>query len=584
MTLWFKYFCIAGLLVLLASCQQTQIPNTTPEENPTVELEALNEVLILYDDGTPPALQNSLETQGSRRIRPGSLLKPGLADLTSDRGHSDKNPNFSSLSLETQAFSYTDAAQLYAIFLANLVGRYNNIPVIRRPVSSYQAGQANNYLRTFYLGTTYGSPVPQALINDARAGGKITWINYHIWNAVPYSNATDAASSPLGFSFTNIVGAYDSATYTTTYNKVDYRNFTYNKFLAPMEMGEIKIENPTGITVHAWAKNSAGTQIPYALQKGNFWYISDNPFVYIHETDRYLVFADLLGPMLGRNQTCTPRAIARMEDLSPNDAATDLKRMLDIIQKVNIPFAAATIPLYKNNLTGVTRTWQNNITALTQLRRVPGLKGRIFQHGYTHQWEGFNNPSGETGTDFEFWWATDNGTGGFNYIGPIPGQTATSALGRMTSGRTILRNLRTITVNLEPSGWVTPHYAANPDFYTSFNTVFPRVMERRLYRVGDTVAGQFFPFPVKDIYGTLILPETLGSLQPGYLMDRVMAAARANRAMRCPWAGHFFHAYTISPDWQGQVNYLSPAQFEKMLNDIKALGYTYVDPNSVVQQ
>ena len=109
-------------------------------------------------------------------------------------------------------------------------------------------------------------------------------------------------------------------------------------------------------------------------------------------------------------------------------------------------------------------------------------------------------------------------------------------------------------------------------------------MERRLYRVGDTVAGQFFPYPVKDIYGTLILPETLGSLQPGYLMDRVMAAARANRAMRCPWAGHFFHAYTISPDWLGEVNYLSPAQFEKMLKDIKALGYTYVDPNTVVQQ
>ena len=285
-------------MVLLASCQQTQIPNATPEENPTVELEALNEVLILYDDGTPPALQSGLQSLGTSVIQPGSMLKPGLAELSTELQTQTSNNGFSSLALETQAFSYTEAAQLYAIFLANLVGRYNNIPVIRRPVSSYQAGQANNYLRTFYLGTTYGSPVPQALINDARAGGKITWINYHIWNAVPYSNATDAASSPLGFSFTNIVGAYDSATYTTTYNKVDYRNFTYNKFLAPMEMGEIKIENPTGITVHAWAKNSAGTQIPYALQKGNFWYISDNPFVYIHETDRYLVFADLLGPML----------------------------------------------------------------------------------------------------------------------------------------------------------------------------------------------------------------------------------------------------------------------------------------------
>ncbi len=396
---------------------------------------------------------------------------------------------------------------------------------------------------------------------------------------VPYSNATNAPQSPLGFSFTNIIGAYDQATYTTTYNKVDYRGFTYNKFLAPMEMGQVKLENPTGITVHAWAKDAAGTQTPYALQRGNFWYISDNPFVYIHETDRYLVFADLLGPMLNHNETCAPKAIARMEDLSPNDAAVDLKRMLDIINKVKIPFAATAIPLYKNNNTGITRTWQNNNQALTQLRRIPTIKGRIFQHGYTHQYEAFNNPFGETGDDFEFWQATDNGTGGFNYIGPIPGQTPASALQRVLAGRTILQGL-----GLSAVGWVTPHYAADPSFYTGFNSVYPRVMERRLYRVGGLVAGQFFPYPVKDIYGTLIIPETLGSVEPGYLIDRVMAAARANRAMHCPWAGHFFHAYTISPDWIGGDNYITPAQFEKMLKDIKALGYTYVDPTTVSQQ
>jgi uncharacterized protein YdaL len=579
MMTWIK-LCIVSLLVLLAACQQTQAP-TLPTETPEVELEALNEVLILYDDSAPAGLQSALEAQSLKGIRPGSLLKPGLAENVGEGKHDNKATisNFSALNLETQAFSYTEAAQIYAIFLANLVGRYNNIPVIRRPVSSYQAGEANNFLRTFYLGTTYGNPIPQALINDARAGAKITWINYQIWNVVPYSNATNAAQSPLGFSFTNIIGAYTQAAYTTTYNRVDYRGFTYNKFLAPMEMGQIKLENPTGITVQAWAKNSAGTQIPYAIQRGNFWYISDNPFVYIHETDRYLVFADLLGPMLGRNETCSPRALARMEDLSPNDAAVDLRRMLDIIQRVNIPFGAATIPLYKNNTTGVTRTWQNNAPALVQLRRVPTIRGRIFQHGYTHQYETLNNPFGETGVDFEFWHATDNGSGGFNYIGPIPGQTPASALQRVQTGRSLLLGL-----GLSPVAWVTPHYAANPAFYNSFNTVYPRVMERRLYRVGTTVAGQFFPYPVRDIYGTLILPETLGSVQPGYLIDRVMAAARANRVLRCPWAGHFFHAYTIAPGFAGGVNYITPAQFEKLLNDIKALGYTYVDPTTVVQQ
>lgn len=583
---WRKFGLGLGLiwLLLLVACQQTTAPDVTIQQeavaNPTT-------VLILYNDSTPALLApQNLEAPGSKSKTklaplPSTLLKPGLVNVegSSDAAITPFTASFSrGAALSAQAFAYDEAAQLYGIFLANLIGRYQDLTVVRKAVSSYQSGDANNYLRTFYIGSTYGDPVPATLITDTLAGAPVTWLNYQIWNLVPFSNTINAASSPLGFSYTTLHSAPDQASYATTYNKVDYKGFTFDKFLAPMEMSEVKLERTTGITVQAWAKDSTGRQIPYALQSGAFWYIADNPFNYIHETDRYLVFADLLGSMLGRNQTCEPRAIARMEDLSPNDNAADLKRMLDSIKKVNIPFAAATIPLYKNNTTGVTRTWQNNNEALKQLRRVPGMKGRIFQHGYTHQYEGLNNPFGETGVDFEFWQATDNGSGGFNYIGPIPGQSATSALQRIQTGRSLLLGL-----GLSPSGWVTPHYAMNPDFYTTMNSVNSRVMERRLYRVGGTVAGQFFPYPVKDIYGTLILPETLGSLQPGYLLDRIMAAARANRVLSCPWAGHFFHAYTLNPTYTG-VNAITAARFEQLLRDIQALGYRYVDPNTVTQQ
>jgi uncharacterized protein YdaL len=586
---WIKQLGLLLALCFLVSCQQDLAP--TVNGNPELELQVSTSVLILYNDSTPASLQAlpSLEADSSVKqtpqVRPGSLLRPGLAEPFKNEKHDKKNSNLSAglASAEAPVYSYTDAAQVYAIMLNNLIGRYQGLTVIRKGVSAYQAGEANTHLRTFYIGSTYGEAVPQALITDSLAGAPVTWINFQIWNVVPFSNATNAPLSPLGFSFTGLIGAYQPADYNATYNKIDYRGFTFNKYLAPMEMGEVKLERPD-VVVHAWAKNAAGRQIPYALQSGNFWYISDNPFSYIHETDRYVVFADLIGPMLGHNETCEPRAIGRMEDLSPNDVGADLKRMLDIIKKVNIPFAAATIPLYKNNTTGVTRTWQSNSSAWLQLLRIPGMKGRIFQHGYTHQYETLNNPFGETGDDFEFWQAADNGNGGFTYIGPIPGQTAASALQRVTTGRSTLSSLGTLFTSLKPVGWVTPHYAANPDFYTSFNTVYPRVMERRLYRVGNIVAGQFFPYPVKDVYGTLILPETLGSVQSGYLIDRVMAAARANRALRCPWAGHFFHPYTIAPDWVGGDNYITPAQFEQLLRDIQALGYRYVDPVSVVQQ
>ncbi len=554
------------LFVLLVSCQSVvpELEQTSPELDKLINQD---DVLILFTDSAPTFLMSQTAS-----YRP--FLKPGTVDVSSA---SSSESGFSTQSLSTQAFNYTEAAELYAIMLANLLGRYEDLNIVIQPVSTYEQGSAQLSTRTFYVGSTYADPVPAALINDALSGAPITWINYQIWNLVPFTGNSAVGEHPLGFSYNTLHASYDEASYTTTYNKIDYRDFTFDKYLAPMEMIEVKAERDD-VVVHAWAQNSTGKRIPYALQSGQFWYIADNPFVYIHETDRYLIFADLLGPMLGRNETCEPRAIARMEDLSPNDDYIDLRRMLNALRRVNIPFAAATIPLYKNNDTGVTQTWNENPQALRQLRRVSRIKGRIFQHGYSHQFEAFNNPSGETGTDFEFWQATDNGTGGFNYIGPIPGQTPADALARVSAGNTLLRNL-----GLNPTGWVTPHYAANPDFYDSFNTIYPRVMERRLYQVGSTVAGQFFPYPVKDVAGTLILPETLGSLQPGYLLDRIMAAANANKAMHCPWAGHFFHAYTLNPSYNGP-NAISRAQFEKLLKDIQALGYTYIDPLSVSLQ
>ncbi len=560
-----KFSLVILIFFFITACEMSARPDN--RQPPINETNAATRVLILYNDGTPGDLRSESIAH---------TMRPGLVNTA-------VRPNFIGSSalqpqdLSTQTFNFQEAAQLYAIMLANLLGQFQDLSISMKPVSSYQAGMAQATLRTFYLGSTYGDPVPQALIDDVLAGAPVTWINYQIWQVVPFSEQIITADSPLGFSYTKLHVAYEPESYTSTFNKVNYRDFGFDKFLAPMEMVEVKSER-SDVVIHAWAEDVSGRQIPYALQSNTFWYIADNPFAFIHETDRYLVFADLLGPMIGRTQTCEPRAIGRMEDLSPNDEAADLKRMLDILQRRKIPFAAATIPLHVDITTDSTVRWQDNPASLEQLRRVPRINGRIYQHGYTHQYDELMNPFGISGVDFEFWYAADDGQGGFDYLGPIPGQTPASALERVKKGQAIMKQL-----GFNPSGWVTPHYAASPDFYDGFNTVYPRVMERRLYQVGSTVAGQFFPYPVKDVYGTLILPETLGSVQPGYLIDRIMAAARANRALHCPWAGHFFHAYTINPQYDGP-NALTATQFDRLIRDIQALGYRYVDPDSVRQR
>lgn len=582
-----------GLLFLVA-CSSSPSPRAGDGGGGNVNAQAVTSVLILYPDG-PGVFGDSNGVSLQAKPTMGTVqLKPGLAHDKSNRSKSkgkDKRDQIGAQAMgdvQTQAYSYPDAAQIYSIMLTNLLGRYADVVVTRKAVSTYTAGEANQYYRTFYIGSTYEDPVPTALISDIMGGAKVTWLNYNIWRL---DNAAIGASlSRLGLRYVALYPEYQPAEFSVGFNKIDYRGYTFKKYIpglleVPIEMMEVAAETPS-VVVHAWAKNSAGWQIPYALQSGNFWYVADNPFTYIHEQDRYLVFADLIAPMMGRDVTCTPRALARMEDLSPNDLGADLKRMLDAINKVKIPFLATVIPLFvDNNTLPVTQiSWTQNNGALNQLRRIPSIRGRIFQHGYTHQFENLKNPSGISGDDWEFWRVELDANGNRITSMPIPGMTATSALQRIQAGRTILVNLSTRSANTTPVGWTTPHYEADPSYYATFNQVYNRVMERRIYRVGTVIAGQFFPYPVRDVNGTLMLPETLGSVQPNYLLPMVEEAARANRVLRCPWAGHFFHAYTIDPDYNGPNAY-TVAQFEGFLRYVRdTLGYTYVDPTTVTTQ
>jgi uncharacterized protein YdaL len=565
------------LVALMAACSSPNATkpnsNAVPNPNPPVSSPEIKVddklVVILYDDGA--ATSNRASSQSG--LEPGSLFKPGTVGLYD----SVIEPfGLNSQQVSSQAYNPQEAAQIYAIFLANLIGRYADLTPSIRPLSEYKAGDALGTLRTFYLGTSYFEAVPDALIADVMKGAPVTWVNYHIWNL---DRAGVGSLAQLGLRYTALHAAYAQPEYSSTYRQVSYRGFTYDKYLAPMESIEVAATN-TSVTVHAEIANSAGRRIPYALQSGRFWYIADNPFVYMHETDRYLVFADLIGPMLGRNETCEPRALARMEDVSPHDPAINLERMIGVYQKVGIPFIAATIPVHidRTQTPNITVNWSDAGAAATlaQVRRIPTVGGAIFQHGYTHQFENLANPYGISGADFEFWRVTLDAQERWVFVGPVPGMTADSALQRVATGRGLLTSL-----GLNPTGWVTPHYQADPSYYSRFSTVYPRAMERRIYRVGNTIAGQFFPYPVRDVNGTLMLPETMGSIQPGFLRDRMLLAARANRALRCPWAGHFNHPYTLDPANAGDEVAISAVELEQFLRSVQALGYRYVSADSV---
>lgn len=577
---------IASVVTLVGCSNRTPDPQSLNESGNLVA-QAATPVLILWDDSVTAASGSGVSFQGKTKI--GTVqLKPGMANLEEGQRNREReekkratktelvNPN----SVSSQAFSYTDSAQLYALMLANLLGRYNDVVVTRKPISQYLPGDTSRYFRTFYLASTYENQTPAALVADIQNGGAVTWLNYNYWHL------DTATVTKLGFHHVAVRPEYSQAEYSIGFNKVDYQGYTYNKYPAPMEIMEVSVDDPNKVSVQAWAKNAAGTQIPYAIKSGNFWFIADNPFSYMHETDRYLVFADLIGPMMSRDVSCAPKALARLEDISPNHSKDELKRMLDALKNLNIPFTTNVIPLYQkyDAITNTTTVldWKSS-SALSELLRIPSIKGQIFQHGYTHQYENLLNPYGETGDDFEFWRVTLNADGSWNYVGPIPGLTPAGALTRVQTGRSILSSLSTPKINMSPVGWTTPHYASDPDYYPGIKNLYSRVWERRLYRVGGIVAGQFFPYPVRDVTGQLILPENMGSIEPTWPASKIVEIARANRALRCPWAGHFFHTYIIDPTYTG-TEALKVDQFKKMFKDIISLGYSYQDSTTVTLQ
>ena len=76
---------------------------------------------------------------------------------------------------------------------------------------------------------------------------------------------------------------------------------------------------------------AGGTQrrlnVPWALRARNLTYVGELPFVYTSETDRYLVFADLLFDALAPRTPERHRALLRLEDINPR---TDPKALRTI--------------------------------------------------------------------------------------------------------------------------------------------------------------------------------------------------------------------------------------------------------------
>lgn len=469
---------------------------------------------------------------------------------------------------------------LYAEEAANLVSHFGTWTA--QPVASYKAGQLGGYTATIYIGSTYDEPLPAAFLSDVSTATKpVIWLYDNIWQLETYMTY-NAFGGRYGWE----PGVFDlNAISTVTYRGTaltrDHNNAAGILTVLPVGWGA------TSAQVLATATEDAtGSTIPWAVRSSGLTYIGEIPFAYASETDRILAYDDLLFDALAPATTARHQAIVRLEDISPANDPTQVKAVADWLYSQHIPFGFGVTPWYKDPLGYYTdgKPVSQKLTStkglVDVLKYLEAHGGTLVEHGYTHQWDGAVNPYDEvTGDDLEFYRVTENADHSLTYQGPVPGDSLSWNSGRISSSSQLLKQVKLGT----PTIWETPHYAGSVNTYTAVNNAFSEKWERTLYFPGywsgtpdynpAHLGGQFFPFVVRDVYGTKVLPENLGNISPdpwftypARLPADLINAAAKNLVVRDGFAAFYFHTYL-------DLSYL-----QQTVAGIRSLGYSFVDP------
>jgi uncharacterized protein YdaL len=484
--------------------------------------------------------------------------------------------NVRTLILYDDAGKWGWLGSLDATLTANLVGHFGRWDA--RPAAAYQRGELERYTATIYLGSVFGAPLPNALLDDVlRTRHPVIWVADNIDQLEQHAH-----------DFRAQYGWQTSVLDHSPVAEVRYKGRTLTRWTRNADgiMRYASIAG-SGVRVLARAVRRGGSTFPWAVRSRNLTYVGEMPFTYASETDRLLVFDDLLFDALAPQTRVRHRALVRLEDINPRSDPRQLRAAADYLHAHRIPFGFGVSPYYRDPRGHDDAPYELLLhhaprvaAALRYLERKGGV---AVEHGYTHQWDGGRNPyDGETGDDVEFYRVTEDSSGQIHDVGPIPGDTSLA----WTEHRIVASNREFSAAGLAPPKvFEFPHYIASARGYRAAARWFAVRWERSDYYAGllgpgpvryDHVEGQFFPYVVHDVYGSKVLPENLGSIAPSTwhtykerLPADVVAAARANLVVRDGFASFYFHPFL-------PLRYL-----KRTIAGIQAAGYTFVSPASL---
>ena len=425
--------------------------------------------------------------------------------------------------------------------LAALMGHFNTA-VTTKGVNKYIPGELNSFDYTFYIGFNPRNVVPTKFIEDVLGTSKpVIWMNTGM---IEFSQKFNLRKK-YGFS----VGTIDSVD-NFDYVKCGGKVFTKGEPNANI----IEILNRRIVEVAAIAYSSKKRkEIPYIVKSKNFMYIADSPFASATESDRYLLFADMLHDILKEQHEESHSALIRIEDVDPLENPDQLRDVADILSSRGIPFLVGVIPFYVDPSEGIRVSMSDKPDFVDALKYMVKNGGTIVMHGITHQYKG------TTAVDFEFWDESTNK--------PIKEETAEGDAKKIELG--IMEFMKN---GLSPLVWETPHYTASFTLYNTIAKYFSTAIEQRL-AIEDADYSQYFPYIInKDLFGQKIYPENLGyvPLNPNkeeseaYIRN-IIKNAKTNLYVRDGFASVFFHPF------------LDLDLLKQLVDGVEQLGYTYID-------
>ncbi|MEV4635730.1 polysaccharide deacetylase family protein [Actinoplanes sp. NPDC049548] len=470
--------------------------------------------------------------------------------------------------------------EVYATQAANLTSHFGSWTAA--PVASYKAKDLDAYTAVVYLGSTYDEPLPAAFLDDVAATKKpVTWVFDNIWQLTSRD-----ASFAAAHGFTS--GTFDTAGVgEVTYKGASLTRDTTDK----SGIMNLSITDASKVKTLASAVRPDGSSFPWAVQSGNFTYVGEIPFAYVTHDDRYLAFADMLFDSLGDTGLSRERhrGLARIEDVGPDADPAELRAIADYLYAEKVPFSVAVYPRYRdpkgvqNNGKAEDYTLVQRPQVVSALKYMQQRGGTLLMHGYTHQFGSVANPyDGMSANDFEFYAAHVDAKDSVIYDGPVAGDSAAWAASRITSSALTFA-LAGLGV---PSTFEFPHYAGSAVDYQTVNSIMGKRYDRGLYFPGVLSGGkidytrqfgQFFPYTVRDVYGSVIIPENIGNVEPlpfnnhpARLPSDLVASAKRNLVVRDGVASFFYHPY------------LGTDYLKQLVPGIKAQGYTFVAGDSML--